>query len=85
MLGRLAPQSETERAAVAAAGLDAHRILSSDVLIASNQVFFSATGITDGPLLTGVRYHGDRAETHSLVLRADTGSRRMIAAEHVRS
>jgi fructose-1,6-bisphosphatase II len=85
MLGRLAPQSDAERAAIAAAGLDPRRILSGNVLIASEQVFFSATGITDGPLLTGVRYHGERAETHSLVLRADTGSRRLIAAEHVRS
>ena len=83
MLGRLAPQSEAERAALAAAGLVTRRILSSDELIAGEQVFFAATGITDGPLLTGVRYHGERAETHSLILRADTGSRRVMYAEHV--
>jgi fructose-1,6-bisphosphatase II len=46
-------------------------------------VFFAATGITDGPLLNGVQYEGNRAETHSLVLRADTGSRRVMYAEHV--
>jgi fructose-1,6-bisphosphatase II len=83
MLGRLAPQSEAERRAIAAAGLDARRILSDNELIAGEQVFFAATGITDGPLLTGVRYHGERAETHSLILRADTGSRRVMHAEHV--
>ncbi|HEX9373390.1 MAG TPA: class II fructose-bisphosphatase [Roseiflexaceae bacterium] len=83
MLGRLAPQSAAERAAIAAAGLDTRRILSGNELIAADQVFFAATGITDGPLLTGVRYQGDRAETHSLVLRADTGSRRVIYAEHI--
>jgi fructose-1,6-bisphosphatase II len=85
MLGRLAPQSEAERAAVAAAGLNTGRILSDTELIAGEQVFFAATGITDGPLLTGVRYHGERAETHSLILRADTGSRRVMHAEHVHS
>ncbi|MBK9712116.1 MAG: class II fructose-bisphosphatase [Kouleothrix sp.] len=82
MLGRLAPQSAAERAAIAERGLDTRRILSGNELIADDQVFFAATGITDGPLLTGVRYQGDRAETHSLVLRADTRSRRVIYAEH---
>jgi fructose-1,6-bisphosphatase II len=83
MLGRLAPQSAAERAALAAADLDPRQIRSGNELIAGEQVFFAATGITDGPLLTGVRYHGERAETHSLVLRADTGSRRVMYAEHV--
>ena len=82
MLGRLAPQSDAERAAVAATGMDLRRIMTGDELIAGEQVFFAATGITDGPLLNGVRYNGERAETHSLVLRADTGSRRTISAEH---
>jgi fructose-1,6-bisphosphatase II len=83
MLGRLAPQSEAERAAVAAAGLDTRRILTCDELIVGDQLFFAATGITDGPLLGGVRYHGDRAETQSIVLRCDTRTRRLIRAEHL--
>jgi fructose-1,6-bisphosphatase II len=83
MLVRLAPQSEAERVAVIEAGLDPHRILTCDELITSDQVFFSATGISDGPLLAGVRYHGDRAETHSLILRCETGTRRNMQAEHV--
>lgn len=83
MLGRLAPQSAVEQIAVKEAGLDTRRILTCDQLISSNQVFFSATGITDGPLLEGVRYRGDHAQTQSLVLRSDTGSRRLIIAEHV--
>jgi fructose-1,6-bisphosphatase II len=83
MLGRLAPQSSAEREAVAAAGLDTRRVLTADELIRGEQVFFAATGITDGPLLDGVRYHGDRAETQSMVLRCDTHSRRMMYAEHV--
>lgn len=83
MLGHLAPQSEAERQAVAAAGLDIKRILTGDELIASQEIFFAATGITDGPLLAGVRYHGNRAETESLVLRGETGTRRVIHAEHL--
>ena len=83
MLGRLAPQSEPERAGIEAAGLDLDRILSCDELVSSSQVFFAATGITEGTLLSGVRYHGDMAETESLVLRCETGTRRVIHAEHV--
>lgn len=82
MLGRLAPQSEAEREAVAAAGLDTRRVLSADELITGDELYFAATGITDGPLLNGVRYHGDRAKTQSMVLRCDTHSRRVIHAEH---
>jgi fructose-1,6-bisphosphatase II len=82
MIVRLAPQSDAERAAVAAVGLDTQRILSCNELIASDQLYFAATGITDGPLLSGVRYQGDRAETQSIVLRYDTGTRRVILTEH---
>jgi fructose-1,6-bisphosphatase II len=46
-------------------------------------MFFTATGITDGPLLTGVRYQGNQAETHSLLLRCETHTRRQIHAEHL--
>jgi fructose-1,6-bisphosphatase II len=83
MLARLAPQSAAEREAVLAADLDLRRILTSDELVATSQVFFAATGIADGPLLSGVRYQGDRADTHSLVLRGETGTRRIIHAEHL--
>ena len=81
MIGRLAPQSDAERAA--AAGLDITQIVTVNELIASDQLFFAATGITDGPLLQGVRYQGDSAATQSMVLRCDTGSRRIIYAEHL--
>ncbi|MCI0393575.1 MAG: fructose-bisphosphatase class II family protein [Chloroflexi bacterium] len=83
MLGRLAPQSEEEKEAILAAGLDINRVLTSDELVASNEVYFAATGITSGPLLSGVRFLGRRAETHSLLLRAETGTRRFIQAEHL--
>ena len=45
--------------------------------------FFAATGIIDGSLLSGVKYHGNEARTKSPVLRCETGSRRVIHAEHV--
>jgi fructose-1,6-bisphosphatase II len=82
MLGRLSPQSAEEREAVQAVGLDTRQILACDELIRCNEIFFAATGITDGALLSGVHYHGDGAETESLVLRGETGTRRFIRAEH---
>lgn len=82
MLGRLAPQSDEERAAIKAAGLDIGKVLTCDELISSNYIFFAATGITDGPLLKGVEYHGQRAKTHSLILRGETGVYRLLHAEH---
>jgi fructose-1,6-bisphosphatase II len=83
MLGRLAPQSPEENGAIKAAGLDIKQILTCDQLVISDEIFFAATGITDGSLLPGVRYRGDRAQAHSLVLRCETNSRRTILAEHV--
>jgi len=82
MLGRLVPQSEEERAAVETGGLDTRRILDCDELVAGREIFFAATGITDGRLLAGVRYRRGCAETESLVLRCETGTRRLIRAEH---
>jgi fructose-1,6-bisphosphatase II len=83
VLGRLDPQDEDERAAVIAAGYDTQRILFTHELVTSNQTFFAATGITDAPLLTGVIFRGDHAETNSILLRSETGTRRHISAEHL--
>ncbi len=82
MLGRLAPQTEDEKVTIQEAGLDARRILTGDELVRGQEIFFAATGITDGTLLSGVRYHGDWAETESMVVRCQTGTRRIIHAEH---
>ena len=82
MLGRLAPQTEKERDAIEAAGMDPHQVLSCSQLVSSRQVFFAATGITDGTLLSGVHYHGSEAETESLIIRGETGTRRTIHSEH---
>lgn len=64
------------------AGYDFDKILTMDDLVASEDVFFAATGITDGELLKGVRYFGDGARTDSLVVRGLTGTVRQITATH---
>jgi fructose-1,6-bisphosphatase II len=84
MLGRLAPQSDQEREAIEAAGLDTRRILTCDELVSSNKIFFAATGVTHGPLLSGLRYRGKEADTYSLVIRGETGTRRLIHSEYGR-
>jgi fructose-1,6-bisphosphatase II len=83
MLARLAPQHEAERAAVDAAGLDVRRVLTCADIVAGDQVFFVATGITDGLMLKGVHFDGERATTNSLIIRSETRTRRMIVAEHL--
>jgi fructose-1,6-bisphosphatase II len=81
MLARLAPQTEEEAKAIDEAGLNPGQILNCDELVLQDQIFFAATGITDGPLLKGVRYRKRIAETHSLVIRGETGTHRLITAE----
>ncbi len=82
MLARVAPQSAEERAAVAQAGLSTERALTDSDLVASDDVLFAATGITDTSLLPGIAYRGSHAETHSLLIRSKTRTRRFIQAEH---
>ncbi len=83
MLARLSPQSERESKAVAEAGLSTERIMTCEELVSGDKVFFAATGITSGALLSGVRYRGNKAQTESLVLRGETGTWRKIQAEHL--
>jgi fructose-1,6-bisphosphatase II len=83
MLGRLAPQSQVEREAIQAAGLDSRRIITANELVSGNEIYFAATGITESLLLGPVRYHGNIAETDSLLLRTETRTRRLIHAEHL--
>jgi fructose-1,6-bisphosphatase II len=80
--GRLAPRNEEEREALLAAGLDPERVLTTDDLVSGKDVFFAATGITDGSLLRGVRYWPDGATTYSLVMRSRSGTIRWVEAEH---
>ncbi|MGQ0605050.1 MAG: class II fructose-bisphosphatase [Anaerolineales bacterium] len=83
MRGRRAPQSAAEQERVIAAlGETWQEVLTQDDLIRSEDVFFAATGITDGALLRGVHYTGEGASTDSLVIRGKTGTVRTIHAEH---
>ena len=86
LLGRLWPRDDTERQAALDAGYDLEQILDCDALISGDDVFFSATGVTDGDVLQGVRYQGGRgASTESLVMRSRSGTVRRISARHDRS
>ena len=81
MMVRLSPQSQMEADHIMDAGHETGRILTCDHLVTGTQYFFTATGITQGTLLDGVHYRGEIAETQSLVLRGETGTRRLINAE----
>ncbi len=80
--GRLAPRDEAERQRAIDAGHDLKQVLTTDDLVASEDAFFAATGITDGELLAGVRYRAGGATSHSLVMRARSGTIRTITSEH---
>ena len=80
--GRLVARSEDEAARARALGYDLTRVLTINDLVRSNNVFFAATGITDGELLDGVQYFGDGARTHSLVMRSKSGTVREVVARH---
>ena len=80
--GRLVPRDDAERATLVAEGYDLGRVLGIDDLVAGDDVFFAATGVTDGNLLTGVKYWPDGASTHSMVMRSRSGTLRYVEAEH---
>jgi fructose-1,6-bisphosphatase II len=84
ILGRLWPRNDEERQAALDAGYDLQRILTADDLISGDDVFFSATGVTDGDVLQGVRYRGRGATTESLVMRTRSGTVRRVSARHDR-
>jgi fructose-1,6-bisphosphatase II len=80
--GRLYTRNEAEAQAARDQGFDLNRVLTINDLVRSDNVFFAATGITDGELLDGVKYYGDGARTHSLVMRSKSGTVREIVARH---
>ena len=80
--GKLWPKDDAERERAIAAGHDLSRVLSTNDLVSSDNVFFVATGITDGELMEGVRYRAGGATTHSLVMRSKSGTIRNIISEH---
>jgi fructose-1,6-bisphosphatase/sedoheptulose 1,7-bisphosphatase-like protein len=79
---KLWPRNDEERAAVEEHDLDVERVLTAEDLVHGHDVFFAATGITDGELLKGVHYFGDGASTESIVMRSRTGTIRRVDALH---
>ena len=80
--GKLYPRNPAEAQRGRDAGYDLDRVLTLDDLVSSDDVFFAATGLTDGVFLRGVTYIQDGAETDSLVVRGLTGTVRHIIATH---
>ena len=80
--GRLAPKDDAERQKAIDAGHDLDRVLTTQDLVSGDNVFFAATGVTDGDLLRGVRYSRGGATTQSIVMRSKSGTVRMIDAYH---
>jgi len=86
LLGRLWPRDDEESQAAIDAGYDLEKILTVDDLVRGDNCFFSATGVTDGDVLQGVRYQGRAgASTESLVMRSRSGTVRRVSARHDRT
>jgi fructose-1,6-bisphosphatase II len=80
--GKLWPRDDGERQALVDAGLDPERVLTTDDLVAGEDVFVAATGVTTGALLRGIRYTAEGAITDSIVMRSRSGTVRRIEATH---
>ncbi|MCX7620360.1 MAG: class II fructose-bisphosphatase [Acidimicrobiales bacterium] len=82
MQGKLWPRNDEERQAAIDLGYDLDKVLTTETLVAGDNCFFAATGITDGELLKGVHYDKQSATTQSLVMRSKSGTVRLINARH---
>ena len=80
--GKLWPRNDEERQALVDGGFDLDRVLTTDDLVRSDDVFVAATGVTTGALLRGIRYVRDGAITDSIVMRSRSGTVRRIEARH---
>ncbi|MFO7163514.1 MAG: class II fructose-bisphosphatase [Mycolicibacterium hassiacum] len=78
----LAPRDDEERQKAVDRGYDVDRVLTTTDLVSGDNVFFCATGVTDGDLLKGVRYTPGGCTTQSIVMRSKSGTVRMIEAYH---
>src|SRR3954452_11264795 len=83
--GKLWPRNDEERQALVDDGYDLDRVLTTDDLVRSDNVFVAATGVTTGALLRGVRYVKNGAITDSIVMRSRSGTTRRIEARHTLS
>jgi fructose-1,6-bisphosphatase II len=85
IIGRLWPRSDEERDAALEAGYDLDEVLDKDRLVSGENVFFAATGVTEGDMLQGVHFHGGNAYTESISMRSRSGTVRTVTAKHDRS
>jgi len=85
LLGRLWPRDDSERQGALDAGYDLEEVLDADRLVAGEDVFFAASGVTDGDVLQGAHYDARGAKTESLVTRSRSGTVRRINARHDRN
>jgi fructose-1,6-bisphosphatase II len=82
LFGRLWPRDGDERRRALDAGYDLDKVLTIDDLVAGEDVFFAATGVTDGELLRGVRFEHQEVLTQSLSMRSRSGAVRLIETRH---
>jgi fructose-1,6-bisphosphatase II len=83
MQGRLWPEDDSDIERARQMGItDINKLLTLDDLVSTDDIFFAATGITEGPLLRGVTFNSEGAVTHTLVMRGKTGTVRFIEARH---
>jgi fructose-1,6-bisphosphatase II len=82
MQARLWPRDDSDRATLVASGYDPEAVLTTDDLVRSDNCFFAATGVTDGPLLRGVRIEDRTVTTQSIVMRSRSGTVRIVEALH---
>jgi fructose-1,6-bisphosphatase II len=85
IFGKLWPRDEGEASRARSAGYDLDRVLTTDDLVSGDNCFFAATAVTDGDLLHGVRYDRRGAVTQSIVMRARSGTVRLVDARHDRT
>jgi fructose-1,6-bisphosphatase II len=79
------PRNDEERQAAIDAGYDLDQVIDQDQLVKGDDVFFAATGVTDGDMLDGVHYTATGATTESLVTRTRSGTMRKVFAQHDRA
>lgn len=82
LIGKLLPQTDAELERCIKMGLDVNQVLRMEDLVKGDDAIFAATGITDGELLRGVQFKGSHASTHSVVMRAKSGTVRFIEGRH---
>jgi fructose-1,6-bisphosphatase II len=82
MQGKLYPRNDEERQKLLDAGYDIEAVITTDDLVSGEEVFFAASGVTNGALLRGVRYREDKIITDSMVMRSRSGTVRYVEAHH---